>query len=138
MYNQFRNGTAGHYLGCSSSSGLLPAPRGSSSETTGGEEAAGWKEGSQLGWQGSGGGTKRVGTPGGVRVCLEGCGGNELELYMKTLNLFSQFPCHEQDPGALEPEGQLPHSFPGVSLLKKKKKGKKPQGKKRLFVALTL
>lgn len=57
-----------------------------------------------------------MGTPGGVRVCLEGFRVNEFRLHMKMLNLFSRFPCHEQDPGALEPEGQLLHSFPEVSL----------------------
>ena len=45
VYNQFRNDTADGYLGCSSASGLLPPPRSSSSVSTGGTEAAGWKEG---------------------------------------------------------------------------------------------
>lgn len=77
-----------------------------------------------------GGSTKRMGTPGGVWICLQGCKVNELRLYRKMLNLFSGFPHHEQDPRALEPEGQLLHSFPEVSLLRKKED--------RLFVALTL
>lgn len=74
------------------------------------------------------GGRKHMGTPGGARVCLEGSAVNEFWLYTKMWNLFSRFPCHQQHPGALEAEGQLPHLFPGVSWLKKKS----------LFVVFTL
>lgn len=63
-------------------------------------------------------------------VCLQGSAVNEFWLHTKMWNLFSRFPCHQQHPGALEAPGQSPHSFPGVSLFKKKKEN--------LFVVLTL
>lgn len=43
----------------------------------------GLEERVSAGLEGSSGGTKRVGTPGGVRLCLEGCAENELGLYME-------------------------------------------------------
>lgn len=120
VYNWFRNGTT---WGLPRLQFGIGSAFHITSVNTGGNEAAGWKEGLRTAavWGGSGVGTEHMGTPGGARVCLQGCRVNEFRLYMKMLNLFSRFPRHEQDPGALEPEGQLPHSFPEVSLSKKKK-----------------
>lgn len=110
--NWFRNSSTGGSLGWNSVSGLIPTSWNSSSVQAGGK---GW-----IAPPGShGGGRKHMGTPGGARVCLQGSAVNEFGSYTKMWNLFSRFPRHQQHPGALEAEGQLPHSFPGVSLLKK-------------------
>jgi len=50
----------------------------------------------------------------GAARCIAG-------LCMKAVILLHQLPCYQQDPGTVEAEGQLPHSFPEVCLLARNK-----------------